>query len=124
MTWRRKIGGYPLAEVRRRDQVFEVPPSKSAEPSTVLLLGGKGGLLRHYRDAVEEQGYKLRYFEKRLPSNQRRTLGKVALVVVMVNMMSHALLNQAREAADEGASVVYLKTASVSALRDALSRRA
>lgn len=100
-----------------------MPPSNASEPSTVLLLGGKGGLLRHYRDAVEKQGYKLRYFEKRLPSNQRRTLGKVAMVVVMVNMMSHALLNQAREAADDGASVVYLKTASVSALREAVARK-
>jgi hypothetical protein len=99
-----------------------VPPSKS-EHSTVVLLGGKGGLLPHYRDAVEEQGYRLRYFERRMPANQRRTLGKVAMVVVMVNMMSHALLSQAKEAAQQGASVVYLKSASASALRDAVTRK-
>lgn len=100
-----------------------MPPKSSPDADTVLLLGGKGGLLPHYRAAAEKEGYRLRYFEKRLPANQRRTIGKVAMVVVMVNMMSHALLSQAREAAEQGADVVYLKTASVSALRDALSKK-
>lgn len=118
-----KIDLGPPCGASMRAQVERVPPSNSSEAETVLLLGGKGGLLPHYREAVEKQGYRLRYFEKRLPANQRRTLGKVAMVVVMVNMMSHALLSQAREAAEQGASVVYLKTASVSALRDALARK-
>lgn len=112
----------PLAKPDPRDDSLCVSHDNEPQKSTVVLLGGKGGLEHHYREAVEKQGYELRYFETRMPSKQRRALGKVAMVVVMVNMMSHALLDQAREVAQQGASVVYLKSASASALREAVSR--
>jgi hypothetical protein len=92
------------------------------EKPTVLVLGGNGGLEHRYRTAVEDKGYELKYFEKQVPSKYRRNLGKVAVVVVMVNMMSHTLLEHAREVASRGADIVYLKSASASALRDAVGR--
>lgn len=92
-----------------------------ASEKTVLVLGGKGGLSQHYRDAVKDEGYDLVHFENRLPPKGRHGLGKAALVVVMVSMISHALMQQVRARAPEGASVVYLKSPSVSALRAAIS---
>lgn len=86
---------------------------------TVLIMGGKGGLMSHYRDVVEERGLVLRHFEKRVPTGARHGIGKVALVVVMVGMVSHALRDSARELAGD-ARIVYLRTASVSALRAAV----
>jgi hypothetical protein len=94
-----------------------------ASTKTVLVVGGKGGLSRHYRDAVEEEGYDLVHFENKIPPKARHGLGKAALVVVMVSMISHALAEQVRELTPAGASVVFLKSPSVSALRAAVSGR-
>jgi NAD(P)-dependent dehydrogenase (short-subunit alcohol dehydrogenase family) len=92
-----------------------------ASTKTVLVVGGKGGLSQHYRDAVAEEGYELLHFENKLPAKGRHGLGKAALVVVMVSMISHALAQQVRELTPTGASVVFLKSPSVSALRAAVS---
>jgi hypothetical protein len=75
-----------------------------------------------YRDVVEEHGLELRHYEKRLPPGVRRGQGSVGLVVVMVGMVSHSLRDQALTLAGDGASVVYLRSASVSALRSAVER--
>jgi hypothetical protein len=88
---------------------------------TVLVVGGKGGMSQHYREAVEQEGYELLHFENKVPPKSRHGLGKAALVVVMVSMISHALAQQVRELTPAGASVVYLKSPSVSALRAAVS---
>lgn len=93
----------------------------AGEKASVIVVGGSGGMSERYREVVEERGLELRHFEKRVPSGTRRILGKVAAVVVMVGMVSHALRDQAKALVDDGAPVVYLRTASVSALRGAVA---
>lgn len=98
---------------------------KSARSNqTVLVIGGSGGMSDRYRDVVEKHGWSLRHYENRVPPGARRDLGKVALVVIMVSMVSHALRDQVRSLAIEDARVVYLRTASVSALRGAVEQLA
>lgn len=89
---------------------------------TVLVIGGSGGMSERYRDVVEERGCSLRHFENRVPPGARHNAGKVALVVVMVGMVSHALRDQVRSLLADEAPVVYLRTASVSALRAAVAQ--
>jgi hypothetical protein len=89
---------------------------------TVLVIGGSGGMVSCYRDVVEERGLSLRHYENRVPPGARRGAGKVALVVIMVSMVSHSLRDQVRSLAIEGAEVVYLRSASVSALRGAMEQ--
>jgi hypothetical protein len=95
--------------------------SKRRVEGTVLVIGGSGGMSSLYRDVVEKQGWSLRHYENRLPSGARRSAGKIALIVIMVGMVSHALLQQVRSMPTDGAQVVYLRTASVSALRSAVA---
>ena len=92
-----------------------------ARSKTVLVVGGKGGLSHHYREAVEHEGYELVHYEHKIPAKGRHGLSKAAIVVVMVSMISHALVQQVQELTPEGAAVVYLKSPSVSALRAAVS---
>lgn len=87
----------------------------------VIVVGGSGGLSGRYRSVVEERGLELRHFENRVPNGTRRILGRVAAVVVMVGMVSHALRDQAKELVTDDAPVVYLKSASPSALRTAIA---
>jgi len=84
-----------------------------------MVVGGSGGMSHRYREIVEGRGYSLRHFEKKIPANVRRSAAEIALVVVMVPMVSHVLRDQARELASD-AKVVYLHSASVSALRAAV----
>lgn len=91
-----------------------------AGEQTVLVIGGNGGLSSRYREVVEQRGYSLKHFEKRVPPGARHSVGKIALVVVMVTMVSHALREQAQDIAEGGARIVYLKSPSVSALRAAV----
>lgn len=76
----------------------------------------------HYRAVVEERGLTLRHFEKRVPPGVRRTIGNIAAVIVMVGMVSHTLRDQVRGLVPEDAPIVYLRTASVSALRAAVEQ--
>jgi hypothetical protein len=89
---------------------------------TVLVIGGSGGMSNRYRDVVEKHGLALRHYEKRLPPGARRGQGTVGLVIVMVTMVSHSLREQAVSMAGADASVVYLHSASISALRSAVER--
>jgi hypothetical protein len=89
--------------------------------ASVIVVGGSGGMVERYREVVEERGMELRHFEKRVPSGTRRILGRVAAVVVMVGMVSHALRDQAKAIVPDDAPVVYLKSASASALRGAVA---
>jgi hypothetical protein len=89
---------------------------------TVLVIGGSGGLSNRYRDVVEEHGLSLRHYENRLPPGARRGHGSIGLVVVMVGMVSHALRDQAVNLAGAHAPIVYLRSASVSALRSAVQQ--
>jgi hypothetical protein len=93
----------------------------SPKKGSVIVVGGSGGLTGRYREVVEERGLELRHFENRVPSGTRRILGRVAAVIVMVGMVSHALRDQAKALVEDGAPVVYLRSASVSALRDAVA---
>lgn len=90
---------------------------------TVLVIGGSGGLSERYRDIVERHGLSLRHFENKVPPGARRGLGKVALVVVMVGMVSHSLREQARGLMEDDVPIVYLRSASVSALRALVEQR-
>ena len=92
--------------------------------ATVLIIGGSGGMSDRYRDVVEEHGLSLRHYENRVSPGARRGLGQVALVVIMVSMVSHSLRDQVRSLAVDDAPVIYLRSASVSALRSTLEQRA
>jgi hypothetical protein len=87
---------------------------------TVLVIGGNGGMSDRYREVVEEHGLSLRHFEKRVPPATRKSAGRVALVVIMIGMVSHSLREQIQSMKPDGAPIVYLRTASVSALRAAV----
>ena len=89
---------------------------------TVLVIGGSGGMSNRYRDVVEERGCSLRHYENRVPAGVRRGSGKIGLVVIMVSMVSHALLQQVQSMALDDAPVVYLRSASISALRTAVEQ--
>jgi Uncharacterized protein conserved in bacteria (DUF2325) len=98
--------------------------SKSIEDSRrakVVVVGGSGGLSERYRAVVEERGHELQHFENRVPNGTRRLIGKVAVVFVMVGMVSHALRDQVKGMVADDAPIVYLKSASVSALRHAMA---
>lgn len=84
---------------------------------TVLVIGGSGGMSNRYRDVVEKRGWSLRHYENRLPAGARKGSSKIALVVVMVSMVSHSLLQQVQSMGIEGAQIVYLRSASISALK-------
>ncbi|WP_394823938.1 DUF2325 domain-containing protein [Pendulispora albinea] len=87
----------------------------------VIVVGGSGGLSDRYREVVEERGLELRHFENRVPNGTRRTIGRVAAVIVMVSMVSHALRDQAKSLVADNAPVVYLRSPSVSALRNVVA---
>jgi len=91
--------------------------------ATVMVIGGSGGMSSRYRDVVEQHGGSLRHYENRVPAGARRDAGKIALVVIMVTMVSHALREQAQSLVSDDAPVVYLRSASVSALRAAVEER-
>jgi len=92
--------------------------------NTVLVVGGNGGLSDRYREVAAEHGWDLVHYEKKVPPGARHGIARVALVVVMVGMVSHTLRDQVKNLAAADAPVVYLRTASVSALRLAVAQRA
>jgi hypothetical protein len=91
---------------------------------TVLVVGGNGGLSDRYREVAAEHGWDLVHYEKKVPPGARHGIAHVALIVVMVGMVSHTLRDQVRNLAAASAPVVYLRTASVSALRSAVAQQA
>jgi hypothetical protein len=91
---------------------------------TVLVIGGSGGMSDRYRDVVAKHGWELRHYENRVPAAARHGVGRVGLVVVMVSMVSHSLRDQVKNLACDQAPVVYLRSASVSALRSAVEKLA
>ncbi len=97
--------------------------AEAAEEGTkgaVIVVGGSGGMSERYRAIVEQRGLELRHFENRIPNGTRRILGRVAAVFIMVGMVSHSLRDQVKALVPDGAHVVYLRSASVSALRSAV----
>ena len=94
---------------------------KAAAKGAVIVVGGSGGMSNRYREIVEERGLELRHFENRVPNGTRHILGRVAAVIIMVGMVSHALRDQAKALVTDDAPVVYLRSASVSALRSAVA---
>lgn len=91
-----------------------------AARGAVIVVGGSGGLSDRYREIARERGLELRHFEQRVPNGTRRILG-VAAVFIMVGMVSHALRDQVRALIPDDAPVVYLRSASISALRNAVA---
>lgn len=90
--------------------------------SQVVVVGGSGGMVERYREVVEERGLELRHFENRVPNGTRRIVGRVAAVIVMVGMVSHSLRDQVKSLVTDDAPVVYLRSASVSSLRNAVAQ--
>ncbi len=105
----------------KTEAVSRIGVGSRGPKAAVIVVGGSGGMSERYREVVEERGLELRHFENRVPSGTRRILGKVAAVVVMVGMVSHALRDQAKSLVGDDAPVVYLRSASVSALRGAVA---
>ena len=105
------------APVRRGDDHVADDGTKGA----VIVVGGSGGMSERYRAVVAERGMELRHFEKRVPNGTRRFVGRVAAVFIMVGMVSHALRDQVQALVPDGAPVVYLRSASISALRSAVA---
>ena len=95
---------------------------KERADQTVLVIGGSGGMSSRYRDVVEKHGWSLRHYENRVPPGARRSTGKIALVVIMVSMVSHALREQVQGLTLESTPIVYLRSASVSSLRSAVEK--
>lgn len=94
----------------------------AAEPKgAVIVVGGNGGMSDRYRAIVEQHGLELRHFEKRVPNGTRHILGRVAAVFIIVGMVSHSLRDQVKALVPGDAPVVYLRSASVSALRSAVA---
>ena len=91
--------------------------TRESARDAVVILGGKGGLEARYREAIEGCGYDFWYFEKRVPQRHVPSVSKIAMVIVMVSMISHPLMVQARLLASNGARIVYLKSPSISAVR-------
>jgi hypothetical protein len=106
------------------DKACSRTADKGARPGrTVMVIGGSGGMSSRYREVVERHGASMRHYENRVPASARREAGKIALVIIMVTMVSHALREQAQSLTDGDAPVVYLRSASVSALRAAVDER-
>jgi uncharacterized protein YgbK (DUF1537 family) len=97
--------------------------SESRAKQTVMVVGGNGGLSDRYREVAAEVGWDLIHYEKKVPPAARHGIAHVALVVVMVGMVSHTLRDQVKNLGT-GAPVVYLRTASMSALRTAVAQHA
>jgi len=93
---------------------------RSNTKGAVVVVGGSGGMSGRYRAIVEERGLELRHFENRVPNGTRKIMGKVAAVIIMVGMVSHSLRDQVKSLVADDAPVVYLKSASISALRNAV----
>lgn len=90
---------------------------------TVMVIGGNGGMSHRYREVVQSRGWTLRHFEKKIPPSVRRSVAaERAIVIVIVTMVSHVLRDQARDLASDGAKLLYLESASVSALRAAVEQ--
>jgi hypothetical protein len=123
-----KLPGPALAEWlvmatsdHERGKTHERTQPIPAAKGSVVVVGGSGGMSTRYREVVEERGLELRHFENRVPNGARHSFGKVCAVIVMAGMVSHALRDQVKGLVTEGARVVYLRSASVSALRSAVA---
>ena len=110
-----------MAKRRSGDRKQSVGDETQPARASVVVVGGSGGLSDRYRAIVEERGLELRHFENRVPNGTRRILGRVAAVIVMVGMVSHSLRDQVKGLVSDDAPVVYLRSASVSAMRNAVA---
>jgi hypothetical protein len=110
-----------MASNTARGQARGRKEDTQAARGAVVVVGGSGGMSERYRAIVEERGLELRHFENRVPNGTRRLLGRVAAVIVMVGMVSHALRDQVKGLVPDDAPIVYLRSASVSSLRSAVA---
>ena len=94
--------------------------AKGRAEATLIIVGGSGGLSGRYRAIAKERGLSLRHFENRVPNGTQRMLGKVAAVFIMVGMVSHSLRDQVKSLVPDEAPIVYLRSASISALKAAV----
>jgi hypothetical protein len=101
-----------------------VPTRRAASRNAIVIIGGNGGLIARYRETVEKLGFQFAGYENRVPTRGGPSSGRIALVIVMVTMVSHSLLFQARALAGDPSRIVYLKSPSVSALRQTVEAAA
>jgi len=101
---------------------LQEPPPRAGGENTIVLIGGHGGMSARYREVAQERGLVLRHFEQRVPAGARKNLGKVAAIMIMAGMVSHALRDQVRGLVSDGAPIVYLRSSSISALRSAVEQ--
>ena len=95
----------------------------SERKDTVVIVGGHGGLSSRYREVLARVGFTMNHYERRVPESARHAGARIAMVVVMVTLVSHSLREQALAlAARDQARVLFLRSPSVSALRDAVAR--
>lgn len=113
------LAGAFLAMVR----VMNAHTSPGSGRETVVIIGGKGGMEARYREAVEGNGYDFRYYEARVPKKLALGTSKIALVIVIVTMVSHPQMSRGRELARDQARIVYLKSPSLSAVRQTVTSR-
>lgn len=113
-----------MASKHEKSQSRSSGSERDSGETTVVVVGGHGGMSSRYREVAERKGWSLRHFEQRIPPGVRHGAGKIALVVVMVGMVSHALRDQIKDLVADETKVVYLRTASVSALRAAVEQHA
>jgi hypothetical protein len=96
------------------------PNLDSHARDTVIIVGGKGSLSARYRQEVERNGFNFCYYEDRVPGKYNPARSKIALVIVMVTMISHPLMERARLLAGNETRVVYLKSPSLSSVRQTI----
>lgn len=118
--WRVAEVGPSLAIAPRMSQ----HTSHQHERNTIVIVGGKDGLYPRYRDAVEKHGYQFCGYENHVPAKSGPSKTKIAVVIVIVTMVSHSLLAQARELAGDSGRIVYLRKPSVTAVRQTVEAAA
>lgn len=85
----------------------------------LLVVGGLGKMGAHYRVLVESQGLELIHRERSMQGGTAPR--ELAAVIVIVPVVSHVLREAAaRVAASQRVPIVYLRSASLSALGRAL----
>jgi hypothetical protein len=100
------------------------PTPCTTSRNAIVIIGGNGGLIARYRETVERLGFQFAGYEKRMPNKGGPSSCRIALVIVIVTMVSHSLLSQARALAGDPTRIVYLKSPSISALRQTVEAAA
>lgn len=90
---------------------------------TAALIGGMDRLQPHYQKAARKAGYKLKMFTGAENTIQER-LGKIDMVIIFTNKVSHPARKTAMSAAkSENIPVMMCHSCGVSSLRECLENK-